>query len=100
MTNEEILKEFRQKIADLDDIHVDLDKSQPFKGTIYFDGIEIEAFILKVAARSRQEGVREGRAEIIKKVDDTIAEFGDQGIAAVSSILDEWFHFQGEEVEY
>lgn len=37
--------------------------------------------------------------EIVKKVEDIIAEFGDQGIECVSSILDDWFH-GGVEVEY
>lgn len=50
-------------------------------------------------AAGKAEGVREGREDIIKRVEDTIAEFGDQGIECVAGILDEWFHGQ-REVEY
>lgn len=46
-----------------------------------------------------EEARKEEREQIIKKVEDTIAEFGDQGMECVAGILQESFHGQ-REVEY
>lgn len=43
-----------------------------------------------------ETGKSEGRKEIIKDVEDTIAEFGDQGMECVAGILEESFHGQRE----
>ncbi len=56
---------------------------------------EIKAFITIEKERSYAEGEK----RIIKIVESTIDEFGDQGMACVSGILEEWFHGKPD-VEY
>ena len=75
------------------------------------DGIKFSASMqgqeaidwLRTALTSRdtywKERVSEARTGIIKTVEDTIAEFGDQGMGCVEGILQESFHGQ-KEVEY
>lgn len=46
-----------------------------------------------------KERVKEARSGVIKTVEDTIAEFGDQGMECVAGILQESFHGQ-KNVEY
>ena len=53
----------------------------------------------KAFTQTREQAIFSGRESIIKIVEDTIAEFGDQGIECVAGILEESFNGQ-KEVEY
>ena len=69
-------------------------------GETYSASIErMEQHISAVASSAHKQGYLEGREKTIKQVEDTIAEFGDQGMGAVSGILQESFHGK-QEVEY
>lgn len=54
--------------------------------------VKIKELIKKTRQEAFEAGKDEGRESIINKYDEVIAEFGDQGIEVVGSILDEWFH--------
>lgn len=68
-------------------------------GSLRFRGNPKSAIKSFIRSQIKQAEAR-GRAEIIKKYDEIVGEFGDQGLEVVGPILDEWFHNPGREVEY
>jgi len=64
MTNEDVIKEFREMLASLDDVNSNLDLDAPIKGDIYFDGIEAEAFLLQKLAAARADERKKMKQEM------------------------------------
>ena len=61
--------QFRKKLADLDDLGKEHNLQEPIKGDIYFDGIEIEAFIDDIVSQAITTAVAKRELEIAEEVE-------------------------------
>ncbi len=81
------VERFRKMIIENSDLHPDYYGDKPFKGDIYFDGIEVEAFIAKEIEEAERKVLKLLKAEIDKEIIKTKDENLQVGLVIAKGLL-------------
>jgi len=73
--NDKIIESFRIRLIELDDCNTHMNNiHEPIKGDIYFDGVEMEAFLLSALSEARQSALEECKGVVEGKMDTLLAQ--------------------------